>query len=115
MNPIERDGAGATPRRSYDETYKRHAVELTMQRDCTVKAVAQELGIPVGHLYDWRKQYAPRPGRGGPVPETLEDAQKEIARLRAVVVRMQEREITLKKSLGILSEQPESGMPRLRR
>jgi transposase-like protein len=93
---MERDGAGATPRRSYDETYKRHAVELTMQRERTVKAVAQELGIPAWQLYDRRKQYGPRPGRGGPVPETLEEAQKEIARLRAAVVRMQEREIILK-------------------
>lgn len=115
MNPMEREGAGATPRRSYDETYKRHAVELTMQRERTVKAVARELGIAAWQLYDWRKQYAPRPGRGGPVPETLEDAQKEIERLRAVVVRMQDREIVLKKSLGILSEAPESGMPRLKR
>ena len=115
MNPTDREGSGATPRRSYDETYKRHAVELTMQRERTVKAVAKELGLSAWQLYDWRKQYARKAGGLGPEPETLEDAQKEIVRLRAEVVRMRERETVLKKSLGILSEGPESGMPRSRR
>ena len=59
--------------------------------------------------------YAPRPGDGGPAPQTLEAAEKEIGRLRAELIRMREREVVLKKSLGILSETPESGMPRSRR
>jgi transposase-like protein len=80
-----------------------------------VKTVAKELGIPAWQLYEWRKIYAPRPGEGGPDPKTLEEAGKEIGRLRAEVIRMREREVVLKKSLGILSETPESGMPRLRR
>jgi len=41
MNQTDRNGSGATPRRTYDETYKRHAVELTMQRERTVKEVAR--------------------------------------------------------------------------
>jgi len=115
MNPTDRNGAGASPRRRFDATYKRHAVELTLHGDRTVKTVAKELGIPVWQLYEWRKIYAPRPGEGGPEPKTLEEAGKEIGRLRAEVIRMREREVVLKKSLGILSETPESGMPRLRR
>jgi transposase-like protein len=115
MNPTDRNGAGASPRRRFDATYKRHAVELTLHGDRTVKTVAKELGIPVWQLYEWRKIYAPRPGEGGPDPKTLEEAGKEIGRLRAEVIRMREREVVLKKSLGILSETPESGMPRLRR
>jgi len=115
MNKPEENRTGAMPRRSYDENYKRHAVELTMQRDRTVKAVARDLGLPAWQLYDWRKQYAPRPGGVGPEPQTLEEAQKEVVRLRAEVVRLRDREIVLKKSLGILSETPESGMPRLKR
>ena len=115
MNQTDRKGSGATPRRKFDETYKRHAVELTLQGDRTVKTVAKELGLPAWQLYEWRKLYAPRPGDGGPIPQTLEDAVKENERLRAEVIRMRERETVLKKSLGILSETPESGMPRLRR
>lgn len=115
MNQTDRKGSGATPRRKFDETYKRHAVELTLHGDRTVKTVAKELGLPAWQLYEWRKLYAPRPGDGGPTPQTLEEAVKENERLRAEVIRMRERESVLKKSLGILSETPESGMPRSRR
>jgi transposase-like protein len=115
MNQTDRNGSGATPRRKFDETYKRHAVELTLHGDRTVKTVAKELGLPAWQLYEWRKIYGPRPGEGGPEPQTLEEAEKEIGRLRAEVIRMREREVVLKKSLGILSETPESGMPRLKR
>ena len=115
MNQTDRKGSGATPRRKFDETYKRHAVELTLHGDRTAKTVAKELGLPAWQLYEWRKLYAPRPGDGGPPPQTLEDAVKENERLRAEVIRMRERETVLKKSVGILSETPESGMPRSRR
>ncbi len=114
MNRPEQNGSGAKPRRQYDETYKRHAVELTLQEGRTVTAVAKELGIAAWALYEWRKQYAPRPG-DGPAPLTLEAATKENQRLRAEMVRMRERESALKKVLGILSETPESGMPRSQR
>jgi transposase-like protein len=77
--------------------------------------VAKELGIPAWALYEWRKLYAPRPGDSGPAPQTLAEAEKEIGRLRAELIRMREREIVLKKSVGILSETSESGMPRLKR
>jgi transposase-like protein len=115
MNQTDRNGSGATPRRKFDETYKRHAVELTLHGDRSVKTVARELGIPAWALYEWRKLYAPRPGDGGVAPQTLEEAEEEIGRLRAEVIRLREREIVLKKSLGILSETPESGMPRSKR
>jgi transposase len=115
MKQTERNSSGATPRRKYDETFKRHAVDLTLHGDRSVKTVAKELGIPDWALYEWRKLYAPLPGDHGVAPQTLEQAEKEIARLRAEVMRMREREIVLKKSLGILSETPESGMPRSRR
>lgn len=115
MNQTNRNGSGATPRRKFDETYKRHAVELTLHGDRTVKTIAKELGLPAWQLYEWRKLYAPRPGDGGPAPLTLETALQENGRLRAELIRMREREEALKKSLGILSETPERGMPRLRR
>ena len=115
MNQKDRNGSGAPPRRKFDETYKRHAVELTLQGDRTVKTVAKELGLPAWQLYEWRKLYGPQPGESGPAPQTLAEAEKEIGRLRAELIRMREREIVLKKSVGILSETPESGMPRLKR
>lgn len=103
------------PYRHYDETYKRNAVELTLNSGRTVRAVAEELGIPVDRLYEWRRLYVPRVGAAAPGPQTPEEKDAEIRRLREELVRMQEREIILKKSLGILSETPESGMPRSKR
>lgn len=104
--------AGGKPRRQYDENYKRHAVELTLRGDRTLAAVARELGVAESMLYEWRRRYAPRPGAQTGAPQSLEEATQEIARLRGELVRMQQRETILKKSLGILSETPESGMPK---
>ena len=105
-------GSGGKPRRQYDENYKRHAVALTLQGPRSVGAVARELGVAETMLYDWRRKYAPRPGVTTGAPQTLEEKDQEIARLRGELVRMQEREMVLKKSLGILSETPGSGMPK---
>lgn len=107
---------GIKPRRRFDETYKRHAVELTLRGERTVKAVAEELGISPDRLYLWRGLYAPKPsGLAQAKPDrTIEQVEEDNRRLRAEVLRLREREIVLKKSLGILSETPESGMPRSR-
>ena len=102
---------GYKPRRQYDENFKRHAVDLTLQGSRSVRQVADELGVNETMLYDWRRKYASRPGASIGAPQNLEDATKEIERLRTELVRMQECENVLKKSLGILSETPESGMP----
>ena len=111
MNNIDQ-GSGGKPRRQHPEHFKRHAVELTLRGDRTVAAVARELGVAESILFDWRRKYAVRPGVDVGTPKTLDEANAEIARLRGEVVRLQEREIILKKSLGILSEPPGSGMPK---
>ena len=115
MSKSEQREAGVTPRRQFDENYKRHAVELTLRGDRTVKAVAKELGIPAWALYEWRKQHAARGDGDRSAPRTLAEAEQEIADLRDEVMRLRERETILKKSMGILSETPGSGMPRSRR
>ena len=115
MNKSEQNGSGAKPRRQYDETYKRHAVELTLRTDRTVKAVAKDLGLPAWALYEWRKLYAPRPGDPRPAPRSMAEAEEEIADLRAEIIRMRERENALKKVMGILTEPPGNGMPKSRR
>ena len=102
----------AEPRRRYEETFKRHAVDLTLQGHRRVTEVARELGVPENMVYAWRRQFAPRAGGNGERPRTMEEAEAEISRLRNEVVRLQERETVLKKSLGILSETPGRGMPR---
>ena len=113
MNENRAEARKRKPRRTFDEAYRRHAVGLTLNSDRPVSAIAEALGIEPYKLYRWREQYAPMPGEGG-VPRTLDDAAAEIQRLRAEVLRLRERELVLKKSLGILSETPGSGMPKSR-
>lgn len=112
MKATETKGKAAQePRRQYDETFKRHVVDLTLQGHRRVTEIASELGVPEGVVYAWRRKYAPRPADSGQRLGTLEEAEAEICRLRAEIVRMQERELVLKKSLGILSETPARGLP----
>ena len=115
MNGGNEEKLGGRSRRHFDEAYKRHAVDLTLQGGRSVRAIAKELGVTDSMLHEWRRLYARRPGVDSGAPATLESAQQEIARLRGELVRMQERETVLKKSLGILSEAPRSGMPESRR
>jgi transposase len=104
---------GESPRQDFDETFKHHAVELTLRRgERTICSIAEELGISEWTLYRWRRLYAPATGGGAATVRSCEDKDREIARLRAEIVRMQERETVLKKSLGILSETPRRGLPR---
>jgi transposase len=102
-------------RRPYDEVFRRHAVELTLLPGRRVAEVAHELGVSEGQLYAWRRQYAPRPAGSGERPRTLEEAEAENRHLREEIVHLRERELILKKSLGILSETPGRGMPRSQR
>jgi transposase-like protein len=113
----ERQMNGVKQRRQFDETSKRHAVELSLRGERIVKAVAEELGISPDRLYLWRGLYAPKPsGIAQAKPDrTIEQVEEDNRQLRAEVLRLREREIVLKKTLGILSEKSESGMPRSRR
>lgn len=116
MTDNPNDNYRTGPRRQYDEAFMRHAVALSMQPGRNVRAIARELGISQSMLYRWRDRYHGRPALPlMTVPEprrSLSEAEAEIRRLQTELLRMQERETILKKSLGILSETPGSGMPR---
>jgi transposase len=107
------------PRRRYDDTYKRRAVELSEKGDRAISEVARELGLTDDTLYRWRSEYgvAARQGVAAPPgpPRSVTDLERENRDLRARLADMETREIILKKSLGILSEAPGSGMPKWKR
>jgi transposase len=117
MNEPKQNEKRSGTRRVFDDTFKRNAVQISLRGDRTIKQVADQLDITEGLLHGWRRKFAPAPAGASGGKEALSPEQKdeEIVRLRAEIVRLREREIVLKKSLGILSETPESGMPRLRR
>ncbi len=99
---------------SYTDEYKREALELWRASGRSAAKVATELGIRPPLLYRWaRTERAPAntspPGQKR--LRTVEELEAENRRLRAENAKLLEQREVLKKSLGILSEVPPSGMP----
>jgi len=92
-------------RRQYDPEFKRNAVLLTEEPDRSVRDVAENLGIAVDLLYQWRRQFRDKgeiafPGQGN---LALTPDQKRIRELQKKLKDTEmEREI-LKKAMAIFS------------
>jgi transposase len=118
MSEPMKNNAAAKPKRRYDDQFKRRAVELTERGDRTVREVARELGMGEDLLYAWRREHGVAIRRGVTMPtqpRSVSEIERENRELRAKLSDMEAREIILKKSLGILSETPGSGMPKWKR
>ena len=104
-------------RASYTEEYKQQALELWRASGRSAAKVAAELGIRPPLLYRWARIERP-PANSPPGqkrPRSVEELEAEIRRLRAENTKLLEQREVLKKSLGILSEVPPSGMPESKR
>ncbi len=104
----------ARERASYTDEYKQQALELWRASGRSAAKVATELGIRPPLLYRWARTERP-PADAPPGQRRLrsvEELEAEIRRLRAENTKLLEQREVLKKSLGILSEVPPSGMPK---
>lgn len=102
-------------KRKYDDAFKRRAVELSEKGDRTIGDVARELGMREDLLYAWRREYGVAKKQGVPMPtgpRSVTELERENHELRSKLAEMETREEILKKSLGILSAAPRSGMPK---
>ena len=91
----------------HDETFKRAAVELLVSSGKPPKQIAQELGVSIWNLRDWKKRFQPAaPG----VARTLEQAEAENRVLREELQRVKNQRDILKKTLGIISAPPDGGL-----
>jgi transposase len=90
------------PRRKFDSTFKQDAVALWLNSGKPAREVGEELGISGKQLYLWRKQYAPA------TPAQQVSLESELAALRRDNARLRQQRDILKKTLGILSEAPNS-------
>ena len=105
----------ASGKARYTSEYKEEALALWRKSGRSAATVAAELGIRAPLLYRWAKQHRQAAEHGGlPMlkPARLEEMQAEIRRLSLENAKLLEQREVLKKSLGILSETPPSGMPR---
>ena len=101
----------------YTEEYKQQALELWRASGRSAAKVAAELGIRPPLLYRWARTECP-PANSPPGQKrvrSVEELEAEIRRLRAENTKLLEQREVLKKSLGILSEVPPSGMPESKR
>jgi transposase len=107
------------PRRKFDETFKREAVQNWLQSGKSVEVIAQELGLKANRLYAWKQCFAPADagGRGtaGAKPGSPADLQGQLDAARRELARVREQRDILKKTLGILSEPSPNAMPGLTR
>jgi transposase len=92
----------------HDEAFKRAAVELLESSGKPPKQIAEELGVSIWNLRDWKKRF--RPVTSG-AARTLAQAEAENRALREELQRVKNQRDILKKTLGIISAPPEPGLP----
>jgi transposase len=110
----ERTDAMPKPAHNYDADFRVEAVNLLLTSGRPLKRVAAELGISDTSLRIWRDRALKKGGgaeAAGRSGAPLLDPAEEIRRLHREVVYLKRQREILKKAMGILSEEPPSGMP----
>ena len=90
--------------KKYDRAFKIKAVELSNARG-NCKEIAEELGVPLKYLYQWRRDYKKYkknsfPGKGKP---KLTDEEREIVELQKANNQLAMENEILKKAISIFS------------
>jgi transposase-like protein len=101
----------ATPTRKYkryDEAFQRSTVAHWLLSGKSARQVAQELGLNVQTLQNWKQKFKALPA--GQVAGTLEALQAENRRRQQELHRVARQRDILKKTLGIISEPAGSGL-----
>ncbi len=101
----ENSSNGGKGRQVYTEEFKRSVVDHWCHSDKSAVQVAQEFGVKVWNVRDWRRQYGPthKPVDAA-LPQSPEEMAREIRQLRKELARVTTQREILKKTMGILSE-----------
>jgi transposase len=96
--------------KTYDEAFREHAVNLWLGSGKSAREVAQELGIKPDRLYVWKQQFNAAGGKQTALPavQSQDQLQRQLERLTLENQRLRQQRDILKKTLGILSEPPNS-------
>lgn len=86
-------------RKKYDIEFKKRAAFLSHSSERTIQEVADNLGIHVQLLYNWRRQYTPEGEK-----TKLADAQDEASILRQRIAELEEENYILKKARAFFAK-----------
>jgi transposase len=89
----------------YDINFKRSAVELWLSGGKSVEQIAAELGISTQSIKKWKKELAALPATG-PGQRSTQQLEEEVRRLKRELQHVARQRDILKKTLGILSTEP---------
>jgi transposase-like protein len=90
------------PRRKFDSAFKRDAVALWLGSGKSAREIGAELGITERHLHTWHNKHAPA------TPVQRSEMETELLALRRENALLRQQRDILKKTLGIISEPPNS-------
>ena len=100
--------------KSYTEEFRRQAVSLADQQGKSAREVADELGIHVGQIYNWRTQFNKLSKKQFTVADGTNYSQEEKAEIRKLKKRVaeleQERDF-LKKATAYFAKADKPGTP----
>ena len=100
-------------RRTYDKTFKEEALAMWASSSKSASVIAEELGIhnPISSTSGERPLLLrPLGGKGAAGAKSPEELALEVQRLQKENERLRTQRDILKKTLGILSEPPSSGL-----
>jgi transposase len=96
----------------YDKAFKEHALNLWLGSGKSATEVAAELGIKPDRLYTWKQALDAAPTSrktgAGTKGRNAKELEQELARLERENQMLRQQRDILKKTLGILSEPPNS-------
>ena len=96
--------------KSYPESFRREAVRLADQPDRTATDVAQELGIHVGQIYNWRTQFNKLSKKQFTVADGTNYSKEELAEIRKLkkeIADLKEERDFLKKATAYFAKDDE--------
>lgn len=94
------------PRKQYDESFKRSALEMLLHSGKPLQQIAAELGVSPWNLRDWKKRFAPK---APALARTSAELEAQVLELQKELLRVKTQRDILKKTLGILSTPNDNG------
>src|SRR5205823_937603 len=89
-----------TPRKRYDNEFKKQAVQLVLSSGRPLAEIARELGVADWNLRDWRLRFQ---SQLAAQPDPVEAMRLRVAQVERDNLQLRAQRDILKKTLGIVS------------